>query len=234
VIGIIVVTICALIGLAVGALSGALDGDSDAEGTGGGAQSGQDSDTADTAGTGGQEADTGPEDTAGAGDTEGVQVPDEGALAAAQATALSALLEESGTSRSTVISSVVSIQSCGKLQPAAQELRNAATQRNDLVIRLDELTLDALPQHQELTTALRQAWQSSAQADEFFAAWADDLRADKRKLCKDAGGSAPATANSGEANRVSLEATAAKERAAELWNPIARQHGLPERQPIDL
>ncbi|SDC95110.1 hypothetical protein [Streptomyces prasinopilosus] len=147
-----------------------------------------------------------------------------------QAVELDKLLAHSGDSRSTVISSVEKVKACKDLQQAAEDLREAAGQRNQLVTDLSQLSVDKLPQHAALTDALTKAWQASASADNHYAAWADQTAS--RKGCRK--GQARTTGETQAANRDSGTATAEKTKAAQLWNAIAKQHGLPERQPTDL
>ncbi|MEU0114886.1 hypothetical protein ABZ137_14460 [Streptomyces bobili] len=149
-----------------------------------------------------------------------------------QAIALDKLLADSGSSRATVISAVADVKKCGNLGKAAADLRDAAKQRTGLVTKLSGLTVDQLPDHAALTTALTKAWQASASADNHYAAWADQVAAEKGKLCKK--GQARSTGQTQEANRASGTASAQKKQAAELWNAIAKTYGLAERQPVQL
>ncbi|MFJ3672111.1 hypothetical protein ACIPSE_37215 [Streptomyces sp. NPDC090106] len=144
-----------------------------------------------------------------------------------QAVALDKLLADSGNSRSSVISAVADVKACKDLGQAGTDLRNAATQRNDLVTRLGELSVDQLPDHEKLTSALTDAWKASASADTHYAAWADQVGAKKNKLCRK--GQASSTGQTQQGNRASGEATTAKKTAAQLWNTIAKQYGLTER-----
>ncbi|WP_066952812.1 hypothetical protein [Streptomyces lushanensis] len=147
-----------------------------------------------------------------------------------QAEALDKLLADSGDSRATVIAAVESIKSCDNLDQAATDLHGAAEQRRDLVTRLKDLTLDKLPDNGELTSSLTDAWQASASADDHYANWARQSKG--RKNCR--GGQARSTEQAAEANRASGEATAAKQKAAELWNGIAAKYNLTERAPTQL
>ncbi|MGX1270669.1 hypothetical protein RKD18_003863 [Streptomyces phaeoluteigriseus] len=149
-----------------------------------------------------------------------------------QAIALDELLADSGSSRATVIAAVADVKKCGNLAKAAADLRDAAEQRTGLVTKLSGLTVDQLPEHAALTTALTKAWQASASADNHYAAWADQVAADKGKLCKK--GQARSTGQTQEANRASGTASAQKTQAAKLWNAIAKTYGLTERQPTQL
>ncbi|KUL35538.1 hypothetical protein ADL22_27225 [Streptomyces sp. NRRL F-4489] len=150
--------------------------------------------------------------------------------AAAQAKGLDALLADSNNSRSAVIGAVQNIKSCTNLDGAANDLRSAAGQRNELIKRLQQLPVDKLPDNDKLTAALTQAWQSSAAADNHYAAWADKV-AGKGGCDKGhaKGGKEPA-----QGNAASGAATKAKQEAAGLWNPIAKKYGLREHQPEQL
>ncbi|MGY0068067.1 hypothetical protein ACWZEH_14815 [Streptomyces sp. QTS137] len=147
-----------------------------------------------------------------------------------QAVELDKLLAHSGDSRSAVINAVEDVKACKDLQQAAKDLRDAAGQRNQLVTDLTALPVDELPGHAALTAALTKAWQASASADNHYAAWADQTAG--KKGCKK--GQARSTGETAAANKASGTATAEKTRAAELWNAIAREHGLTERQPTQL
>ncbi|PWI16286.1 hypothetical protein DI272_20525 [Streptomyces sp. Act143] len=143
-----------------------------------------------------------------------------------QAVALDKLLADSGDSRASVISAVGNVKACKDLGQAATDLRSAATQRNGLVTSLSGLSVDQLPNNSELTTALTKAWKASASADNHYAAWADQVAANK-KGCKK--GQARSTPQTLAGNAASGEATAQKKTAARLWNAIARKYGLTER-----
>ncbi|MFJ3866956.1 hypothetical protein [Streptomyces nigra] len=149
-----------------------------------------------------------------------------------QAIALDKLLADSGNSRTAVIKAVASVKSCGNLQQAAQDLRDAAGQRNRLVADLAKLKVDRLPDHARLTAALNRAWQASASADNHYAAWADQVAGNKKKLCKK--GQARVTDETQAGNRDSGTASQQKKTAADLWNAIAREYGLTQRQPVQL
>ncbi|AEW94746.1 hypothetical protein SCATT_23750 [Streptantibioticus cattleyicolor NRRL 8057 = DSM 46488] len=147
--------------------------------------------------------------------------------AADQAKRLDALLATSNSSRATVINAVETIKNCGDLHKAAADLRSAAGQRDDLVAKLGGLDLGRLPGHDQLTAQLTAAWKASAAADNHYAAWADQVAADKKGCHK---GHARITGQAQQANASSGDATAAKKRAAGLWNPIASRYGLTQRE----
>ncbi|MFK0169203.1 hypothetical protein ACIQU5_10390 [Streptomyces sp. NPDC090306] len=150
--------------------------------------------------------------------------------AKAQAVALDKLLSESGDSRASVIKAVSNVKACSSLGDAASDLRDASQQRKDLVTKLAQLSVDRLPQHAALTTALNNAWQASASADSHYAAWADQTAG--KNGCKK--GQARNTGQSQAGAVASGTASSQKARAAELWNAIAKTYGLTERQPTQL
>ncbi|MFE4855651.1 hypothetical protein [Streptomyces sp. NPDC056670] len=152
--------------------------------------------------------------------------------AKAQAEALDKLLADSGSSRDAVIGAVADIRRCDKLDQASASLRGAAKQRADLVTRLGGLALDKLPDHDRLSGALTKAWQSSAAADNHYAAWSDAVAGDKGKNCKD--GHAKRTKDAGAGDKSSGEATKSKQEASGLWNAIATKYGLTKRAATQL
>ncbi|MFI0739585.1 hypothetical protein ACH4PU_16090 [Streptomyces sp. NPDC021100] len=143
-----------------------------------------------------------------------------------QAKALDALLQDSGSSRGAVVQAVDATRNCKDLGKSAGDLRDAAKDRNGLVDRLRNTSVDKLPGHGDLTAQLTKAWQSSASADTHYAAWADQVGG-KHGCHK---GHARPSKEALAGDRASGEATAAKKRAADLWNPIAKKYGLPQRQ----
>ncbi|MEV5086257.1 hypothetical protein AB0K74_49000 [Streptomyces sp. NPDC056159] len=148
--------------------------------------------------------------------------------AQAQAKSLDALLQSSNSSRTAVIDAVASIKQCSNLAGSATALRTAASQRDDLVTKLSQLTFDKLPNHGDLVAQLTTAWKASAAADNHYAAWADQTAGTNG--CHN--GHATNTPDQG--NAASEQATLAKKKAAALWNPIAQQYGLPQRQFTEL
>ncbi|MFF4320385.1 hypothetical protein [Streptomyces sp. NPDC001568] len=162
-----------------------------------------------------------------------------------QAVQLDKLLADSNDSRAAVIKAVEDIKVCKNLDQASLDLRDAARQRDGLVTRLQELKVDKLPDHARLTASLNKAWKASADADNSYADWADDVAEDaggrdnkgdkgdkNEKGCKD--GKAASTDNAADGNRSSGEATKSKESAAVLWNRIAAKYGLTQRDKSQL
>lgn len=202
----IVVAGCAIAGLAAGA----------ALSTGGSDEKGPDASKTKAAAAGG-------DDGASAGGADPAEQ---------QAKALDNLLADSNDSRTAVIKAVQSIKSCTNLGKAAEDLRGAANQRNSLVTRLQKISVDKLPDHDRLTSALTRAWHASAAADNHYAAWADQMAMGGKKTCHK--GRARPTGEAAAGNRSSGEATQAKQEASGLWNAIARKYGLDQRQVTQL
>lgn len=152
--------------------------------------------------------------------------------AKSQAVSLDKLLGDSNNSRSAVIAAVGNIRSCQNLPQAAADLRDAAKQRHVLVTRLGALALDKLANQAQLSAALTKGWNASAAADERYAAWAHEVAADGKKGCKH--GQAKRTAEAGQGDRASGEATVAKNQASGLWNAIADKYSLTKRRGYQL
>ncbi|RGD60971.1 hypothetical protein DR950_27240 [Kitasatospora xanthocidica] len=145
----------------------------------------------------------------------------------AQAQPLSDLLGTASDSRSSVVSAVASVQKCDKLPESQQALTAAAGKRRELQSKLGQLKTDKLPGGQQLVDQLNAAWTASAQADDEYAAWAQDAQGgcDAKKQDN------PHYKNAVQASGT---ATTAKKQAATLWNTIAAQSGLPNRNDGDL
>ncbi|MQS13613.1 hypothetical protein F7Q99_15375 [Streptomyces kaniharaensis] len=145
----------------------------------------------------------------------------------AQAQPLSDLLGTASDSRNAVVGAVSSVQKCDKLPESQQALTGAAGKRRELQTKLGQLKTDKLPGGQQLVEQLNAAWTASAQADDEYAAWASDSQA-------------PGACGKGDnqhyknAVTASGQATTAKKQAANLWNAIATQSGLPSRTDGDL
>ncbi|MDI5965074.1 hypothetical protein [Streptantibioticus silvisoli] len=147
-----------------------------------------------------------------------------------QAKQLDALLKTSNSSRTSVINAVASIKACNNLSASAATLRAAARERDDLVTQLSGMTLTALPNNADLVGQLTAAWKASSSADNYYAAWAG--QAAQPKGCKKH--QAKITGAVEHGNLESGKATLAKQKAADLWNPIAKQYGLTQRQYTQL
>lgn len=148
----------------------------------------------------------------------------------AQAVELDKLLADSNNSRDAVIKAVADIGGCKELPQSSKALRDAATQRNNLVTRLNGLAVDKLPNNAELKDALTKAWKASASADSHYAAWGDQVAG--KKGCNKGHGKVTPQYRAGGA--ASGTASGQKQRAAKLWNSIASKYGLTSRSAVQL
>lgn len=148
--------------------------------------------------------------------------PSQAPTLASQAMPIDNLLNRSRGERTGIQEAVANIRGCRNMAAAAATLRSAADQRNALLGQLTGLNMDKLPQGAALSSALSQAWQASATFDQEYAAYADEAAA---RQC-----TGPRGPHYDAAVRADGQATAAKNQALALWNPIADQAGLKKRQ----
>ncbi|GAA2523042.1 hypothetical protein [Winogradskya humida] len=148
--------------------------------------------------------------------------------AAEQANGFTQLLAGSGRDRERVIAAVTDVKECRKLSAAASDLRGAATARGAALERAGALQAGLLPGGVELKSELLSALSHSQAADDAYARWAAE--ADDRGC----GSAVMKGADRAEGDAESKKATAAKKRVAELWNPIARQYGYPNRTYLQI
>ena len=143
---------------------------------------------------------------------------------AAFAAAVDGLLGESASARAGVSATVASLQAC-RTDPtrAATTLRSAGRSRTALAERGRAIPAAAVPGGADVVSAFVAMQKASAAADDDFAAWADDIA---RSGCRNG---APHTAHWAQGNQHSAEATTAKSRFVQLWNPIAAAEGRPRR-----
>jgi hypothetical protein len=167
--------------------------------------------------------------TANHGTTAGGPGPGDKSAQHAQAQALSQLLETASSNRLAVVNAVDGVQSCQALPQAQATLTSAAQARADLVTKLGQLQVSALPSGSELVAKLTAGWQASQQADSHYAAWAVESEelCQKKHHPKDGGESTAAISASSEASN-------AKREAAELWNRIASANNLPTKSMSQL
>jgi hypothetical protein len=98
-----------------------------------------------------------------------------------QALAINKLLDEADRtpSATTVDAAVASLARCNatplEASTAATTLRTAATNRNDLLHRLQDVPVEALPDGPALRDALKETWSSGEEADRQYLAWAQTI-----------------------------------------------------------
>ncbi|GHF97394.1 hypothetical protein [Streptomyces thermodiastaticus] len=134
-----------------------------------------------------------------------------------QVAELGSLLADNAGRRDDVADAVQSMTRCTGLSSAREVFTQAAATRTYLVTRLDSLSDSALPAG--LTSALRTAWQSSADADRAYARVVDEVAGD----CS--GSAVVHSAAWQDADEASAEATRAKQEFVARWNPLAEEYG---------
>ncbi|MDF3290720.1 hypothetical protein [Streptomyces silvisoli] len=135
------------------------------------------------------------------------------------AQAIDSLLAEAKATRGTVDSAAQDAMNCGAPAEDATAFGNALTERRDLLRRLSDLNVDALDGGSAVVSDLTNAWQASANADDYFQRWASSLT-----------GTCTSDSTSSDYENALAQgqlATAAKKRFVADWTPIAQQYGLP-------
>jgi hypothetical protein len=136
------------------------------------------------------------------------------------AAALAALLSQSVEDRSAVDAASQDVSACDpNLTQDVQTFDDAASSRQSLITQLSALP-DASSLPSTMIQALSGAWQASMQADEDFAAWAED---EASGTCTPNDTADP---NYQAATGPDQQATTDKQAFVSLWNPIAQQYGL--------
>ncbi|GGJ80196.1 hypothetical protein GCM10010123_07590 [Pilimelia anulata] len=148
--------------------------------------------------------------------------PSPPAGAAEQAAAVDALLDSSTASRTRLATALADVGACRRLPAAAAALRDVTAQRDRQVRELAGTATDRLPDGTAVRTTLAAALRESAAADRAFTRWAERAAAGR---CAD-----------GDADRRDGMAASARARSAKLafcavWNRVAAEHGLAERDP---
>lgn len=168
---------------------------------------------------------TGLAQTATSGGTESGQTSTSQQVAAKD---LSVLLSQSAAERNSIVNAANDVSRCGpNLSQDPQIFQSAATSRHNLLSKLANLPgRSALPA--QMTQALASAWQASEEADQDFAAWAQDENSQ--------GCTADDTSDSNyqAAKDPDQQATTSKMAFVSLWNPVASKYGLPTYQSSQL
>ena len=140
-----------------------------------------------------------------------------------EAAAINTLLAQSSGDHDAIDGATTDIANCGNLSQDEATLNAAAQSRRTLIAELPRLDTSQITGAAQLISALRSAWQASAESDSSYAAWAGDL------LTSGCTGQATTNDPNWQAAQVSdPEATAAKQQLAAAWTPIAIQYGFPQ------
>ncbi|WP_033258057.1 hypothetical protein [Kitasatospora setae] len=199
-----------------------------AKGGGGSAPTAQPSAGSAVGGQGGSPSPSAPASPSASASASASASPSAGPEAQAQAKALDALLSEGESAKAPIGNAVAKVRSCpakAEVDSAAQVFDTGAQQRDTLLTKLAGLKTDSLPGGDEAVSALKTAWQTSADIDRAYAAWA---RTVSEKGCG-ANNQVPGTADLARANDLNPKATQAKQDFAAKWKPIAQSYGLTTR-----
>ncbi|TQF05667.1 hypothetical protein E6W39_29895 [Kitasatospora acidiphila] len=183
--------------------------------------------------TGGAPASGSPSATdspsAGASDSAGASASASGgANAQSEAQALDGLLTQGEAAKAPIGSAVAQVASCpakADIDAAVQTFTSGADQRDKLVAQLAVLNVADIPGGADAVQSLKSAWQTSADIDRAYAAWAQSVSAGG---CGN-GNQAPDTADKQKADQLNPQATQAKKDFVAKWNALAGSYGLASR-----
>jgi hypothetical protein len=136
----------------------------------------------------------------------------------AQASVIAGYLTLSGQARQGIGAAISAISRCTDIPSAVTTLNNAADVRTRILGGLASADVSALPNGAAAVADLSQAMQASADADRHYAAWGQAVSGCRAQ--------APHNAEFVAAQQADIMATAAKQRFADEWNPIAARYRL--------
>ncbi|PZG15146.1 hypothetical protein C1I98_39385 [Spongiactinospora gelatinilytica] len=163
-----------------------------------------------------------PQETGSGEPSEASQDPGGGTTAAGQAQAVDDLLSDSGGARSGLGPALTQVRQCEEADSAISTIERVTEARRKQVEQVRTLELGAVADGDTIKNRLTTALQASLDADESFLTWARRRAGD----C-DADWTKDPDYNAGLSS--SSKATAAKKQFVQLWNPVAKEHGLPDR-----
>lgn len=146
--------------------------------------------------------------------------PDPAELAKSQVLAIDQVISSSSASKSTLGDALDDVSACRGLSQALADLKAVRDGRAAQLAQAQALVVDAIPNGEAIRDALVLALQHSHSADNAFVAWAENAAAT---------GNCRQNDNYRAGVSRSADAQAAKRAFVNLWNPLARQYGLPER-----
>ncbi|GLW65325.1 hypothetical protein Arub01_35690 [Actinomadura rubrobrunea] len=145
-----------------------------------------------------------------------------------QARQVDAVLAASLDARNELTRAVEAARTCRTLPAAMAGFQRVAVRRQDQLRRTQNLKLDKVPNGERLRVAMRQAFQASLEADRALIAWG------KRAGRKCRGKPRPDISRASGRIPAERKAIIAKQRLVAIWNPLARQVGLPPRTVSNL
>ncbi|SEG85991.1 hypothetical protein SAMN04489712_118125 [Thermomonospora echinospora] len=138
-----------------------------------------------------------------------------------QAQVVNELLDASAATRNQLGRALNAAARCKDLPTAIAGFQRVAKRRTNQINRTNALKVDALRNGERLRASLLRSFQLSLQTDQAFLAWAQSAQGCKGRPRQDA--------NYARGNSLSTQATLAKRQFTVLWNPVARDVGLPAR-----
>jgi cytoskeletal protein RodZ len=147
---------------------------------------------------------------------------------AAEADAVTSLLNQAKTDRATVAGAVSDAANCGNLSGDVSALQNAKADRQNLAQQAGNLSVDLLDGASGVPQLLSTALTDSATADDDFAKWVIDLQ----QSCSPA--DATGDQNYAGAESASQTAESDKQNLLNVWNPIAQQYSQPTWSTSDI
>ncbi|MFE9427930.1 hypothetical protein ACFYNO_33810 [Kitasatospora sp. NPDC006697] len=145
-----------------------------------------------------------------------------------EAKSLDDLLNRGESAKAPIGSAVAKVASCpakADIDSAAQVFDSGAQQRDQLLADLGQLNLADVPGGADAVQSLKSAWQTSADIDRAYAAWARSVSASG---CG-GGKTAPSTPDKQKADQLNPQATQAKQDFVAKWNALAGSYGLASR-----
>ncbi|MBB5133067.1 hypothetical protein HNP84_002788 [Thermocatellispora tengchongensis] len=164
-------------------------------------------------GAGGAEEDEAPVASEPAGDP---------AVAAEQAQAVDEILSDSGGARAGLGPALDQVRGCEQAQAGIATIQRITDGREEQVAQVEGLVVDAIADGETLKARLSAALGASLEADRRFLAWA-------RRQAQDCTSAWPQDPDYKRGLAASDRATEAKKEFLAMWNPLAREHSLPER-----
>jgi hypothetical protein len=140
----------------------------------------------------------------------------------AQAAAVNALLDASIASRTKLNAAIDLVNKCILLDKAIADLQEVGTERQSQIDNVTRFDLSAIPEGEQLRSMLKEALGISLTADRSFVSWA---QAWQSRGC--AVGSGQSFYD--EAQAQSKDASDARVRFLDVWNPVASRYGLQSR-----
>jgi len=149
--------------------------------------------------------------------------PSNAKIKAAQVAALQqlgALVNQSGSARSSIQTALDEIGSCKNINSAITTLTRASDIRRSLAAQAGRIDLSSLPNHAQLAQTFTTSMTESSLADQAYAQWGRQVRGSCHKKAR-------ATSALASAQAHDQRATDAKNAFAVQWNADAKNVGLP-------